>query len=231
MSDKRSIAPTIKKQVYAILKNEICNGDFADGQWLLENDISSRLNVSRSPIREALRQLVSDGFLIEVPNRGVYVREVTTKDIIDIYEMRKLLESYAIKRSPETLTPEVSVQLKQYADELEALHEKKDLKRYMDMDRKLHDSIARLSDNAMVIDAHDRISSLMQRFRRMALLEPQRFYDTVNEHRLLVQSIISGDVEAANKASIEHTDNNKIKTLQMLAANKNKNPDALAKMV
>ena len=62
---------TIRIQVYQILKDDICEGRFAPGQWLQENELAERLCVSRSPIREALRQLASDGLVVEIPNKGV----------------------------------------------------------------------------------------------------------------------------------------------------------------
>ena len=67
---------TIRNQVYQILKDDICEGRFAPGQWLQENELAERLCVSRSPIREALRQLASDGLVVEIPNKGVFVKSL-----------------------------------------------------------------------------------------------------------------------------------------------------------
>ena len=102
-SVKRPIM-TIKHQIYQIIKKEICNGNYAAGQWLQEKELAEQLNVSRSPVREALKQLVDEGLAIEYPNKGVFVKEFTVKDIEEIYDVRILLESYAIKNSVKTLT-------------------------------------------------------------------------------------------------------------------------------
>ena len=77
---------TIRNQVYQILKDDICEGRFAPGQWLQENELAERLCVSRSPIREALRQLASDGLVVEIPNKGVFVKEFTARDIEEIFD-------------------------------------------------------------------------------------------------------------------------------------------------
>ena len=89
---------TIRNQVYQILKDDICEGRFAPGQWLQENELAERLCVSRSPIREALRQLASDGLVVEIPNKGVFVKEFTARDIEEIFDLRVLLEDYAISK-------------------------------------------------------------------------------------------------------------------------------------
>ena len=87
-----------------ILKDDICEGRFAPGQWLQENELAERLCVSRSPIREALRQLASDGLVVEIPNKGVFVKEFTARDIEEIFDLRVLLEDYAISKLQHHLT-------------------------------------------------------------------------------------------------------------------------------
>ena len=98
MSQIRRIT-TIKQQVYEILRDDICSGVYAPGQQIQETELSKKLEISRSPIREALRQLVSEGLAVEYPNRGVFVKTYTPKDIEDVFDLRILLESYAIMRS------------------------------------------------------------------------------------------------------------------------------------
>ena len=95
---------TISDQVYSILRRKICEGEYAPGSWLQEVDLCDQLGVSRSPVREALRRLVSDGLVINIPNKGTFVKEFTCKDIDEIFDMRVLLEGYAILRSHQNLT-------------------------------------------------------------------------------------------------------------------------------
>ena len=73
MAAKRTIT-TMREQVYQILRDNICRGVYAPGTRLQELDIAESLDVSRSPVREALRQLAADGLLLEIPNKGVYVK-------------------------------------------------------------------------------------------------------------------------------------------------------------
>ena len=113
---------TIRNQVYQILKDDICEGRFAPGQWLQENELAERLCVSRSPIREALRQLASDGLVVEIPNKGVFVKEFTARDIEEIFDLRVLLEDYAISKLQHHLTTADMQQLIDCLNEMERLH-------------------------------------------------------------------------------------------------------------
>jgi len=127
---------TIRNQVYQILKDDICEGRFAPGQWLQENELAERLCVSRSPIREALRQLASDGLVVEIPNKGVFVKEFTARDIEEIFDLRVLLEDYAISKLQHHLTTADMQQLIDCLNEMERLHAQKNLRAYTDMDSK-----------------------------------------------------------------------------------------------
>ena len=93
---KLPIANTIRDQVYQLLKDEICDGRYEPGYWLQEKELAQRLKVSRSPVREALRQLSRDGLVRDIPNKGVFVREFTIRDIEDVFDLRIMMESFAL---------------------------------------------------------------------------------------------------------------------------------------
>ena len=67
---------TMKHQIYKIIKDEICNGHYPPGYWLQEKELAAKMDVSRSPVREALKQLVDEGLAIDYPNKGVFVRNL-----------------------------------------------------------------------------------------------------------------------------------------------------------
>ena len=98
---------TIKEQVYETLKQGILSGAFQPGEWLQEAKIAKSLSVSRSPVREALQQLLGDGLAVNVPNKGVYVKKITTKDMQDIFEVRMCFETIGIQKSAQNLTDEI----------------------------------------------------------------------------------------------------------------------------
>lgn len=198
------IASTIKEQVYQILKAEICSGELKAGLWLQELELAKRLRVSRSPIREALRLLSGDGLVVEIPNKGVFVREFTEHDIEEIYDMRVMMESYAILNSHVNLTPGHVKLLHEYLDSLVALHAADNLNEYMEVDSKLHALLIALSGNSLLEESYRKISSMVQQFRLYSLLGQQRFDESVDEHCSVVNSILSGAAQKAIDTNHKH---------------------------
>ena len=166
---------TIRTQVYQIIKDEICSGSFSPGQWLQEAELAAQLSVSRSPIREALRQLTAEGLVVEYPNKGVYVKEFTPRDIEEIFELRLLMENHAISRLKDHLTKSGADLLLTCLSELEAAYKKADLPLYTQIDERLHSLIIFLSENSLLISNYDRMLSMVKRFRIYSLHSQKRF--------------------------------------------------------
>lgn len=95
---------TISGQVYQIIREDICSGAYPPGYWLQENELAKRLSISRSPVREALRRLVADHLVVEIPNKGTFVRDFSLKDIQEVFDVRVMLESYALDHIYENMT-------------------------------------------------------------------------------------------------------------------------------
>lgn len=195
---------TMKHQIYQILKKEICDGNFPPGQWLQEKELAEKLNVSRSPVREALKQLVDEGLAIEYPNKGVFVKEFTVKDIEEIYEVRILLESYAIKNSVKTITTSNIRELMEILHVLTKQYENNDLASYIETDTQLHQYIITLGGNSIVSDIYRRIYSQSQQFRIYSLTTKRRFDDSVVEHKNIVENICSGNWKEADRINKIH---------------------------
>ena len=203
MTPRRKIS-TIREQVYDQLRDEISNGDFTPGSRLQEVELTERLNVSRSPVREALRQLVKDGLLIEIPNKGVYVKEFTVRDIEEIFDLRVLLESYAIYHSAGHIT---SARLKRLLDllsELETSYREGDLVAYTAADEDLHMKIVRLANNSLVNDTYERVRSMNQQFRILSLMDEQRFRESLEEHREIIHALATGNPDTADAVNRRH---------------------------
>lgn len=203
MAEKKRIQ-TIREQVYQILRDEICRGKYPPGCWLQEVELTEYLGVSRSPVREALRRLVADGLLMEVPNKGVFVKEFTCRDIDEIFDMRLMLETYAIRKSRQNLT---SARLHQLFDTLSTLEKNfaiRDLAQYTQTDEILHKQVVELCENSLVISTYDRVRSMNQQFRVLSLSSNQRFDESLIEHQQIVHAVVVGDVEAACETNAKH---------------------------
>lgn len=193
---------TIQNQVYQALKQEICSGSFQPGQKLHEQNLAKQFQVSRIPIREALRKLVSDGLVEEKPNRGVFVRRFTPRDIEEIYEVRYMLESQAIENVVRSNNPEIATILSRTLNHLQ--NSVNDLSQYTEFDTQLHHEIVTLSGNQLLCDLYDRIDSHIRQFRRFSLTDPNRLKDSVTEHTRIVEAILAGDAKTALEVNSEH---------------------------
>ncbi len=224
-SAKRPIM-TMKHQIYQILKKEICDGNFPPGQWLQEKELAEKLNVSRSPVREALKQLVDEGLAIEYPNKGVFVKEFTVKDIEEIYEVRILLESYAIKNSVKTITTSNIRELMEILHVLTKQYENNDLASYIETDTQLHQYIITLGGNSIVSDIYRRIYSQSQQFRIYSLTTKRRFDDSVVEHKNIVENICSGNWKEADRINKIHLSLAREEIIEHFEGNKKKLDDS-----
>lgn len=195
---------TIRGQVYQILRTDICGGKYEPGFWLQEKELAEELGVSRSPVREALRQLVADGLVIEVPNKGVFVKEFTIRDIDEIFDMRVMLESYGIQKSRKNLTAVRRQRLFELLEALEKSCAAGDMEHYVLADEELHIRVVELGDNSLVESTYDRVRSMNQQFRVLSLASHQRFEESLEEHRKLIHALVVGDVVTAEEAMRVH---------------------------
>ncbi len=195
---------TIKEQVYQTLKERILSGTFQPGEWLQEAKIANSLSVSRSPVREALQQLLGDGLAVNVPNKGVYVKKITTQDMQDIFEVRSCFETIGIRRSANTLTDEIRDELISIRENLLKYYETGDKENYIIQDALLHKSIVRLSGNQLIVDLSVRIYTMEHLSRTTSLYSSERFRESVTEHIGIIDSILEGNTEKALEFNNRH---------------------------
>ena len=185
-------------------EKNICEGQYPPGFWLQENELCEQLGVSRSPVREALRRLVSDGLVISIPNKGTFVKEFTCKDIDEIFDMRVMLEGYAIRNSRANLTSAHIQQLLDLLDRMETTFQAGDLEEYTSADEQLHNEIVTLGNNSIVSSTYYRVGSMNQQFRVLSLSVHQRFEESLGEHKQIIHALIEGDTLRAERLNQQH---------------------------
>jgi len=205
------INATIQEQVYQIIRREVINRVYHEGEQLKEADLAQRFNVSRSPVREALHRLAGDGILTIIPNRGIFVKEFDEKYIIDVLDLRSLLEQRGISRSPEKLTPAIRAELQRMRGEMEEVLRTGDagLDRHSALDTALHDLIMKLNDNTFISEISAKISALNSMFRYVSLSSDDRAMESQREHLEIIDALMAGDVEAAEQAYNRHIEGTK----------------------
>lgn len=207
---------TISQQVYEILKDEICSGEYHPGAWLQEKEVAQKLNVSRSPVREALRRLEADGLVQEIPNKGVFVRDFSGHDIEDIFEVREAIENYAIVHMKNHLNPEVISHLQNLIKQFEMYYGLDDLDNYIVVDEGFHRYLVSCSGNQLMLNLYDKVKLMNQRFRVYSLKSRQRFDESLQEHRSILQNILDGNYEKACEINTTHLTLAKQKIIEYL---------------
>ena len=217
-NQRRPIANTIRDQVYQILKEEICSGYYEPGHWLQENELAQRLQVSRSPVREALRQLSRDGLVKDIPNKGVFVREFTIQEIQEVFDLRIMMESYAVLHAAPGLTPERKKKLVDLLGQMDRTHAAGERKAYIDTDTRFHYAIIELGGNSFLSKTYNDVYSMIRQFCMDTIIDGERFDNSMVEHRQIVSHLLAEELEEAEKMNRLHLELTKVKLAEVLAA-------------
>ncbi len=209
--------PSIRERAYAHIQRKIASGELRPGDAVSELALSKELGSSRTPIREAIGQLVAEGLLEQVHNRGAVVVELTRQDIIDLYELREALEVYAIaKVARETtsradlerltsLTNEILVLRDELHQSGESALNARQMHRFVTCDLSFHTLLIRMAANARITKVLNETRLLMRIFaihrhgHSAELLERIHRY-----HASVIRAVSRRDSEAAAKALSEH---------------------------
>ena len=133
---------------------------------------------------------MADGLVVEVPNKGVFVKEITLRDIEEIFDLRVLMENYAISRLRNNLTSSGIERLLSCQTQLEQAYLQDDLRRYTQIDAELHELFIKLSGNSLLESMYGRMLSLFQQFRIYSLLSRKRFDESNDEHKNIVHCLL-----------------------------------------
>ncbi|MEN6471176.1 MAG: GntR family transcriptional regulator [Clostridiaceae bacterium] len=198
------ITLTIREQVYNYIKQAIYNGELQPGDWVSEQHFAEVLNVSRSPIREAIKQLIGDGILVDIPNKGCYVRKIEWQEYLDIVEVREMLELYSVRNVVKNLTPELEADFRAIDVHFQEGHELCSTKQYLEYDYQLHDLIVKNSNNDIVLRFYSYLRFLTNCFRLIALRDPNRYESSCREHSEIIRFILLRDADGAVNAMKNH---------------------------
>lgn len=188
--------------VYEELRKRIIEGSLQPGQRLREAEIAKSLRVSRTPVREALKRLGSEGLFEYLPNRGAVVAGLTPQQAIELYTLRELLESEAARLAAQhALEPEIEMLRDVLRVQREAGNDPEKLAR---LNRVFHDTLYRLSHNRYLIDVLKRVRDYTVLLKETGYRAPGRPASAYKEHEEIVDAIARRDPEAAKAASQRH---------------------------
>ena len=201
---------SLSSSIFSILRERILKGEFVAGEKIKENQIASELKVSRTPIREAFKQLEQVGLIENVSNRGAFVLGFTKQDIDDIYEIRKAIESIAIIWAMDRISNDEMQKLKETYELMEFYTNKGDIEKILEMNNKFHDIIYKATDSRFLSQILRTYQFYVEKTRKAAVVEP-KIKETTQEHKNILDSFINKDKEKGVHEIIKHLENGKIR--------------------
>lgn len=210
MAEKELTHKPLKEEIYDALHRHIIAGKYGPGDWLRQDDIASQMGVSMTPVREALDLLVSTGLAERVPYRGVRVREMSTKDIVEAYGLRLILEAIIAREAAMNITSEQASGLKKILDEMNRHVKLNEMPLERQLSREFHTAIAEASGNDLLVKLYAVVANafpdwlLYEALFRNPELLAGSVSQTHDEHTAILDALAKGDADKAVQASIEH---------------------------
>jgi DNA-binding GntR family transcriptional regulator len=204
ISDFQDTGFSLRTKIYNRLKNAILDGVYKPGESLIEMKLAKELGVSRTPIREAIRQLELEGLVTSIPNKGVIVEGVTPQDVEDIYTIRKMIEGLAARWAAEKISDEQLKELKDTLDLMEFFTQKGNVEKLSELDSRFHDIIFRASNSRPLESVLTSFYHFIQRARLVSVKARGRAAYSLKEHRSIYEALEAHDPDAAEKAIINH---------------------------
>jgi len=205
---------SLRGKVFIQLQNDILNGLYQPGDNLIETKLSEELGVSRTPVREAIRQLELEGLVQSIPNKGAIVKGISTQDIEDIYTIRMLIEGLAARWAAEKITAGELKELGEAVDLEEFYTVKNDVSHLLLFDSRFHDIIFKASKSKPLMHTLSTFHHYVQRARNISLNNPERARLVLEEHKAILQAIMEHDAEKAEKLTTLHVRNASLNLLK-----------------
>jgi len=190
--------------VFETLRDEILTGKIKPGESLNTLALSKRLDVSRTPIREALNRLISIGLVENIPYKGSIVRKLSVDEIIEIYYIRAALAGICARLATSRLTDMQKQRLKTLCDEMESLQASLNHNLMLEKNFEFHQIIIKAANSPRIEALTLQFYHQSEAYRALALELPGRYAQVCKEHREILDSLLQGDREKAEKSSREH---------------------------
>lgn len=190
--------------VFEFLRDAILTGKLKPGERLMEIALAERLGVSRTPVREAMKKLEQENFIEMVPRKGAYVADINAKDMLDVLEIRALLEGFASALASTRMSEKELKELEKFVEKFEKAILLEDKDSLIEIDNKFHDLIYRSTRNNKLTDL---IKGLQDQFHRFRIIYFSEFddYERISEgHKLILKAIKAQDSQMARQLAEEH---------------------------
>ncbi|MDQ0396433.1 GntR family transcriptional regulator [Labrys monachus] len=203
-ADPKDDAGLLSDRIRNALIDAISSGELAPGATLDEQQVAAQHGVSRTPVREALRQLAASGMVEVRPRRGVIVRRVTADEIMGLFETMAEMEAVCVRLATYRITPAERSRLLRIHEASEAVVAKGDVDAYDALNRAFHEAIYRAAHNDFLAEQMAAVRTRLNAFRRMQLRLERRLARSREEHDAVMRAIAEGDGDKAGRRMRAH---------------------------
>lgn len=195
---------SLRGRVFNKLREDILSGRYAELEELKEVTIGEEMGVSRTPVREALRQLELEGLIQIIPNKGAYVTGITEKDVKDIYAIRSLLEGLCARWATEHITREQMEEMEENVYLAEFHAQKGHMEQLAELDNRFHEIMYEACDSKLLEHQLKDFHQYVLRVRRKTLAESRRGLKSNEEHKGIMEAVKSGNGDLAERLAHQH---------------------------
>ncbi|MFM1651837.1 GntR family transcriptional regulator [Brevibacillus sp. B_LB10_24] len=207
----------IRDKVYQYIKQSIMQGVYKSGERIIERELADQLNVSRTPIREALFRLESQGFVKTLPRKGVVVSKLSPEEVIEIFTILSALQSLAMKLAAQKATAAQREELTQIIEEIDhALAQPNFEQEHWHFHFKINDVICQATQSPRLTQMLDGLSDYIRAFVHLGYELPGRMRKAMEENRDLARAVRDGEAELAEYFTKIHVENAKRAYLEAL---------------
>ena len=210
-----------KKQVaYDIIKSQIISHQLKPGTMLIERKLCNQLNISRTPVREALQQLVAEGMVTNIPPKGCMVNEIRYEEIAKIYDVRTYLEGLGARLSAACITADQIARLRALVVRMERYLEELDFTNLFEVDNIFHAAILEYSKNDLLLNIYNTfLGAQVMRINHLNREQPDQLYELHRYHTFVIDALEAGDADKSEQMIREHIQNSKKRLLYKFMPN------------
>ena len=189
---------TLREKILETIRDAILKGSLKPGERVSEPELAERFGISRTPIREAFRQLESEGYLLVIPRKGAVVASLSARDIEEFYAIKIILEGFAARMAAEKLTEKDLERLEAINERLAQIAKEGDVKTFFRVHNEFHELFIKAAGNDKLFDMINQLVMKFKRLRLASLSQPGRMEISVEEHRNMIQAFRDHDGERAD---------------------------------
>ena len=195
---------SLQKDIYDKLKKAIIYGELGPGEKISEFELAKKMHASRTPVREAFRQLQVEGYITAVQNRGAFVTKLPPKEIGEVYDIVRLLEGYATELAVQRISDSDLTKLKKHQQKLAAYASKRKFRDYIEENTEFHHFITCLSGNDCLARTVTELRARIYRYRLTSVMIPGYFKRYASDHEKIIRLMTKRDAGLARKHMEEH---------------------------